>query len=317
MSERPQWVLGFHDLQTDRPFMYKVDCSKKQLLYGGVIAVRRMGVTAQQWGISIECEGGCAGVAWEDSEPFLAELAHMAVACKVNHNIPPQFVPTGPLHIKHARAMQGGRLCLKEGLITRLITARYGSHERGWVDCRDAILKGIVNGGVKGLVINQDSMCWRGTEGEQEQGVDSGEVENRLEIMFLTASPPKPPPPRSSGSGASRRSCASHLSDTMSVHSFHSVTEASSVVSSHSTELSPLSFTYMAYVTFRDAPKGLFLSRYAYTTGTPVVVSAMGGGTECGTVVSASRISDVTSCGDVEQHIIRKANEAEVRSFIL
>ena len=301
-------MLTFFDLQTTRPFVFKVDAQRKQLLFGGVIPVRRMHVTAQQWGVSIECEGGCAGVEWVGHEEVLNELAYMAVVCNITHNIPPQHVPKGPLFLKQAKANQGGRLCLKEGLIEKLLTSRYGCDEHGWVDSTASISKAITRGGVKALTINSTTMNWKGRDSEEEQGVDE-ETPNRLETLFVTAMPPKPPPPRSSGSANSRRSDGS----------CRSVTEASSVVSSQScdTNLSPLQYSYIAYVSFKDAPEGLFLSRNAHPQGTPVVVSAFDNGTEVGTVSNVTRIRDVTSCGDVEQHIIRKASEAEVKSYIL
>ena len=200
----------FNDTKTDLPLMFAVHTSKNHMLFvkGKPVMVRRLEVTFQSWGVQVECEGGTAGVRWEDHEAFIEELACMVVVCKVRHNIPDGYLPENPaLFTQHAKAMQGGRLCLREGLITRLLTARYGSPDAGWSNCKERVQKHVVNGGVKGLVIDDYTMT-EPPEGSAAAAaaaaaadaaiprIDEAKV---LEILFLTPVAKKPPP-RGSGS---------------------------------------------------------------------------------------------------------------------
>eukprot|EP01064_Diplonema_japonicum_P034229 TRINITY_DN702_c0_g3_i1.p1 TRINITY_DN702_c0_g3~~TRINITY_DN702_c0_g3_i1.p1 ORF type:complete len:240 (+),score=22.90 TRINITY_DN702_c0_g3_i1:53-721(+) len=189
------WILPFFDLCTNSVSRLRVPKGARTLWFEfnstELVVAAGVKVSSAPWGVSIEVLGTdkVAGVSWGAAAVMLGELRSMAAFTGCIHNIPKQEGSSEEEEPKYSRTvtgLQGGKLCLKEGLISHLLTASYGNPSVGFSDVRGSVLPFIRNGGVKGLPITNETMGWH--------GYTADDTSNKLHITFLSTVPARPPP---------------------------------------------------------------------------------------------------------------------------
>eukprot|EP01059_Diplonema_ambulator_P032243 TRINITY_DN623_c5_g1_i1.p1 TRINITY_DN623_c5_g1~~TRINITY_DN623_c5_g1_i1.p1 ORF type:complete len:246 (+),score=33.98 TRINITY_DN623_c5_g1_i1:54-740(+) len=195
------WILPFFDLCTNDVSRMRVQGGTRTMWYeygeGGMVVVSGLGVNGRGWGVEVSIGGTAkvAGVQWGAAGVVLGQMKAMADFCSVSWTMPgqdgSQQPQTAQMYHRSVVAMQGGKLCLRQGLITHLLTATYGNPTTGFVDVMSLILPNVRQGGVKGLEVTDHSMSYHMNHFTDPEDPATG---NKLHITFLSDTPARPPP---------------------------------------------------------------------------------------------------------------------------